>query len=384
MERLRRRLLVTEVKSEGGFFRKTLPSPAVTSAVSFYGGGAGRLAEAGFYRVGPAEKSYRTAEEWWLAGPGEAPAAIAPYLTARFGAADRTVIGSAPAALDGVGAVSLPAGTFVHVRAGPLQLQEGLTAVELDLHLEGISGRCPLTVRVQDPLNGRQELIAADVSLSGAGRARLVLDFPNQVLPEGAYLWLSLAARDAGRIVTGPRGSRLRLLALPWDSALPEALAYRKLLLKGYLHRGSTTRFGDTVPVAVTAGNGDPEDALRELLMTLAQCRWMSPADPELAEYERWLRLRRRDFYRQTGAGINAPLPFLPGRPRLPVQILKREQGDDRGEEGHGHRRHRRVHERDAPHHASRPEQRPRDDPQNGVGTFHCYFPTAVPAAVSN
>src|SRR5205823_2944738 len=118
------------------------------------------------------------------------------------------VISATTAAPDG-GAVPLPARTFVHVTVGPLSFDEGLTALELDLKLDGIPSHCPLTVRVQDPLNGRQELMAADVSVSGAGHVHLILDFPNQVLPAGAVLWLSIAARDGGRIVTGKDGSRV-------------------------------------------------------------------------------------------------------------------------------------------------------------------------------
>src|SRR5205807_682286 len=108
-------------------------TPAVTDVVSFFR--SGRVAEIGFYRVGPPAKPYRAAGEWWLEAPEAAPKEIAPFVTSRFGAADRVVAGAAPSAPAAPGAIPLPAHTFTHVAIGPLSFEEGLTAVELDLQL---------------------------------------------------------------------------------------------------------------------------------------------------------------------------------------------------------------------------------------------------------
>jgi hypothetical protein len=322
-ERQRRRLLVAEVRSEGAFFRKLLPVAAVTRSVSFFGGSERRLAEAGFYRVGAPNKPYRAAEEWWLAAEAGNPAAggavVAPFLAARFGPADRGVVGTMRTAPPTPGSVPLPGGAFVHVLVGPLALEEGLTAVELDLQVEGIRSRCPLTVRVQDPLNGRQELMAADVALSGPGHARLILDFPNQVLPVGAYLWVSVAARDGGRIVTGKEGSRLRLLAVARDSALGEALEYRKLMLRGYLLRLGEEFLRGEMPRAQRASTAQPareaDDAMGELFATLEQCRWLAPDDAEVVEYGRRMGVRWPDppWMRQATSPFRWPPAGGPG-----------------------------------------------------------------------
>src|SRR5207302_7949377 len=156
-EALRKRLLVAEVKSEGGFFRKLLDTPAVTDAVSFIG--CERLAEIGFYRVGSQSKPYRAAGEWWFGAVGSAPKEIAPFVVARFGPADRVVASVAASAPAAPGAIPLAARAFTHFAIGPLTFDEGLTALELDLQVDGLPKSCPLTVRVQDPLNGRQELM---------------------------------------------------------------------------------------------------------------------------------------------------------------------------------------------------------------------------------
>src|SRR5205823_6344190 len=54
-----KRVRITDVVTEGGFFRKLLAGAAVTPAVRFYGGEGGTLADIGFYRVGAPDKPYR-------------------------------------------------------------------------------------------------------------------------------------------------------------------------------------------------------------------------------------------------------------------------------------------------------------------------------------
>ena len=182
-----------------------------------------------------------------------------------------------------------------------------LAAVGLDLRVEGAASSAPFTVRVTDPLNPRSTLMEADFALSRSGRVRLVMDFPDQIVPAGTALSVSVSFDVPVRLVK----PTVELYRAPRERALPEAIEYRKLMMKGLF-----TILSEPRPWNGWNRNTDVEQwfkterlgpHVKELADTIAQCKSLAPNDDTMRQYDEWFWRRKRDLPPFTPKVVNVP-----------------------------------------------------------------------------
>ena len=309
--------LIAEFPGATARTRAWFEQPVRTDRVSFFDLADGRLADVSFFRVGRAVDGPAVTVRWSVAGAGKA-GALDPWLQERFGKADRAAF----ELREGVGkSVSIEAakGKAFHLVSQPLGEEMPLAAVGLDFVVDNAPTPVPFTLAVQDPLNPRSQLLGADFLLSKPGRCRVVLDFPDQVVAKGTPLWLSIRL-DAAAVV---RDVAIELLHVERARAVTEALAYRKLLLKAYFCSLSEARpwngwYEDPHVAKSLGGQWGPQ--LKELLMTLEQCKQLGPKDGLVRQYDEWIwrGYRRR---RKTLPPFEPRIDQAPGAPEWAVVV---------------------------------------------------------------
>lgn len=295
--------LVTEFPgrtASSRFFSKEL---VATDKVSFFDVGDGYIANLSFYRVDAAGVLKATDR---LRAGGALKEAV-PFLKERFRNENRTTY-----TLEKTGkgtAISAVPGKTFHLVSKPFEKQTPLAAIGLDMKVACTAEAVPFTASVQDPLNPRGELFGADFVMNKPGRLRLVLDFPDQVVPAGKSLWVSLSFAFPSQL-SGPEGNApvVELFTVPRDKAIPEALAYRKLLLKGYFDALSEARpwngwYSDERIEQSLKTHLGPQ--LRELRMTLDQCVALGPKDPWVKEFYEWIWRKYRPWREKNKRGVH-------------------------------------------------------------------------------
>ena len=324
--------LICAAASEGNVFRARLDRRVESGTVSFFQRGGefrGKLSDVSFLRLSHGDFP---APEHSLGIGRTAPLdpKVAEWMGIRFGAGQVVVqAGEAMA-----GTLPLRANEFTHVLTPPLDATRGLAAVGLRFRT---AGACLLTVRVQDPLDARRELMGADFAVPRAGDYRVVMDIPDQVLlpPENEWaarpllegplcpagmLWVSLAADAAGPL----EGVRLEIHHAPRETCLPEALAWRKLLLKGVFYTNSephpwtnmTGGRGIRSFTRRTDTYGRFNAGLEETLETVEVCRLLAPQDDIVRQYYEWI-------YGTVGRfpSWTPRIPDAPGAPRWAQRV---------------------------------------------------------------
>ncbi|MBM4031509.1 MAG: hypothetical protein FJ291_06940 [Planctomycetes bacterium] len=269
--------------------------PVATDRVSFFDLKEGRLADVSFFRVG----------RW-----------------------DRTLAIARSLAVD----VAEQKDGLRRLTALPLDKETPLAAIGLDFVVGGVSPRrgprdgdvppttaqapIPFTVAVPDPLNPQRRLFEADFVLSKPGRCRLVLDFPDQIAPKGTALTVDLTIAAAASV------KDVGLVPYPdaRERALTEALAYRKLLLKTCFCSISEARpwTGWYDEARMEKSLADPRwgPQLKELVMTLEQCKQLGPNDDLVRQYDEWI---FRALRRKTMKPWEPKLDAAPGAPEWAV-----------------------------------------------------------------
>lgn len=296
--------------------RAWFDEPVRSRRVSFFDLADGRLADVSFFRVQRGAAGLPKPRRWRVAGACDA-AGVRKWLNDRFDAASRATLRIAP----GPGTPAdfgAEKGKALHLLSEPLAAETPLAAIALDFVVADAPTPVPVTLAVQDPLNPKSQLFGADVVLSKPGRCRVVMDFPDQVVPEGATLWLTVTFGAAASLKDAAAG----LYAVPRDRALPEALAYRKLLLKTYFASLSEPRpwngwYDDR---RVDASLADPRwgPQLQELIMTLQQCKHLGPADDLVRQYDQWTWRQHRQR-RASMPAFQPRIDQVPGAPEWAV-----------------------------------------------------------------
>jgi hypothetical protein len=198
---------------------------------------------------------------------------------------------------------------IVPLAATPLAEETAFAAIAVTLDAEGPT---TFTISVTDPLNPRLELHGADYTVDKSGTVRIVCDFPDQVVPAGSKVSVT---------VTPPvKDARFELYRIPKEQAIAEALAHRKHVLHCLYVPVSEARPwniwnnpGDEQKYfAKPADTGDAlQDRLRpfvrEIVMTLDQCRALDPEgkDPIVRQFHEWM---RRKMLRKSKDGL-PPFP---------------------------------------------------------------------------
>jgi hypothetical protein len=178
----------------------------------------------------------------------------------------------------------------------PASKEAGLAAVGVECEVK--SGN-DFSITVTDPLNPRIELHHADYVATGTGRVNVVCDFPDQVVPAGTKLDVSVTSKSQP-----PKNIRLTQYQIPVEQARPEALEYRKFLLHALYTPVSEPRPwnvwnqpGDDKKYLEKSGDtGDVlQDRLRpwvrDIVMTLDQCRALDPEgkDDVVRQMHQWM-----------------------------------------------------------------------------------------------
>ena len=190
--------------------------------------------------------------------------------------------------------LSLEGGRPVHFVSEPLGDGRGLSAIDLTATISGEAGPRTLTVAVQDPLDPRLDLTWVELEVQVPGRLELQLDVPDQVLLENSQLWLTLRSDKDVQLET----PRFGLHFVPKEQALPEALAWRKLLMKSFYSLLSEPRpwgaYGKR-PREQFYASSRYAGQCPELFMTIDQCHALAPADDTVRQYREWVYLRNLD-----------------------------------------------------------------------------------------
>lgn len=274
--------LLHEFQGRAQTSRALFPERVAATRFSFFGLRDGRIADCAFLRIG-GEAPGQVGEALSAGGPAEV-GDLAEGLTRRFGEEDRATY-----ALSDTGSpIEAPAKRAVHLATAPLAEEVSLAGLDVSLDLLGAPTGCPLTLAIQDPLNPRQELMGVDFALEAGGTLTATLDFPDQVVPAGKRLWLTVTL---GAPVTMER-LEVRLRTVPRVQALPEALAFRKLTMRGLFCELSEARpwtsFRKDTDYEQFRRENHWGEGVMELAETIAQCKALGPEDDTVRCYDEW------------------------------------------------------------------------------------------------
>jgi len=304
---------VSAIESENLAFRRNFDGRVRARRLSFYGKD-GYIADLSFYRVHrPAGAPPGPVLRLPIGQLGQPPKELEPPLGERFGRSQMTCAGAA-AGLQPGSFVLLPY-RHLHIIATDKRPSKGIAAIGFDLSVDGIGDGDLLAVRIQDPLNPNRELAAVDLAVEGSGRHRFVIDIPDQVVIEDVPLWITLAC-GVKATLSGPAEIEIHLV--DEEAALPEAIALRKLLLKGYFYALSEPRPWEGLRQGISIeqyfASSKYQQHLRELYHTLAVCRTLAPEDDVVRQYAEWLhrKIRKLDPF-------PLDVPSIEGVPRWAV-----------------------------------------------------------------
>lgn len=281
-----------------------LPEPIRARRISFFDIEAGAIADVSFYRVeqgGAAEGGVEARS----AGPGKlgllpqpqsefAPESLYRAMKERYGDRHHMIVPLVKQG-DAGSPLMLEKGRPAHLISDPLSPGRGLTAIRLTAKLAGANGDSSLlTVAVQDPLDPRLDLVWVELTVETPGKIDLYLDIPDQVVLAGSRLWLTLRC-DRDLQLSEPRVS---MQFASREQALPEALSWRKLLLRSFFSLLSEPR-----PWGAYARQSRDEfyassryaRQCPELFMTIDHCHALAPGDETVRQYREWVYLRHLD-----------------------------------------------------------------------------------------
>ena len=320
-----------------GFPGVPFPQRVSDTRLSFFydAGVSGPLADVTFLRIdpGPFPPPGSNDLAYSLGPPTTPPAAIDAALVDRFGPGY-----TAHDLQSGGGTnISLAADEFLHLLSPELDSDWGIEAVRLDLDISAIPDDALLTVRLQDVLDPRREVMGADLQVAGPGLYTIRLDAPDQVFlpPEIEWanpprletpiapppvFWLSLSADEAMDL----QGIDVTLHRTDYTNALAEAGDRRMFLLKGLFSNMSEPRpwmnlvNGPSIRGQISSNPTISiyETSLIELLENAELARVLLPGDDIARQYQQWL-------YQNVDKNNPLPPPDLPVDPGAPTWALQ-------------------------------------------------------------
>ncbi len=258
--------------------RVAFPSRVSDRKFSFFGVESGLLADVTFLRI------HRESERlvalgdpvrWTATSVVDAPDELKMALEQQFDDTAPMVVEMSPEGTPGT--IEFRPGRAVHLVSAPLDVEMPLAAVALEAQVESPGSVNPFTVVIHDPLNPHVELMRADFVLLDSERIQCVLNFPDQVLPAGARLWISLSFLGDATL----RDVTVTPYRITRERAVPEALAYRKLQMRGIFSSLSEARpwrrWRRSMDVEQWLDvTGNYASYLRELVTAIETCKWLS------------------------------------------------------------------------------------------------------------
>lgn len=281
--------------------RVSFPTRVLSRKFSFFDVSGGLLADVTFLRVHRGKsflKALGNPIRWFVSSPTTPPQEIVKWLNRQYADHDRTVYAVSPSGH--IGEIAVASNRTVHFVFEPFSKEVALTALSLEATAKPSGAICPLTLVVHDPIDPCVELMRADFTVYGSGRVQIAMDFPDQVLRERDRLWVSLRSLGDLKLTD----ASLTLFTVPKEKAVAQALAYRKLLMKGLFAALSEARpwtrlYRDMDVEQWLQKQGAFEPHLRELFETIDACRWLSgtvtvdgvtvPKDPLVRQYDEWV-----------------------------------------------------------------------------------------------
>ncbi len=293
--------LIAELSGIARVERLSFANRIQSRKFSFFDAGDGLLADLIFLRVHRGGRRLRelgNPVRWFITEPIQPPSEITTQLERRFAEPNRKVFPVSPSGQPTEIAVA-PRQT-IHFVSEPLSKETAITAVGLEATGKSSGTICPLTIIVHDPLNPRVELMRTDFVVHGSGKIKIVMDFPDQVLPERRRIWMSLSS--LGDLIL--RNASITMFAVPREQAIPQALSFRKLLMRGLFAGLSEARPWTSLYRGMDVEQwlkkqGAYEPHLRELFETIEQCKWLcgtvaidnipTAKDPLVRQYDEWV-----------------------------------------------------------------------------------------------
>ncbi|MFN3420431.1 MAG: hypothetical protein ACK40X_01725 [Armatimonadota bacterium] len=318
--------LVAELQGIAKIERVSFTKRILSKRFSFFDVRDGLLADVTFLRVhrdGRRLRELGNPIRWFITKPTQPPSEIATQLQRRFAEPDRKVFSVSPSGQPTEIAVA-PRQT-VHFVSELLPRETAITAIALEANVKSSGTICPLTIIVHDPLNLRVELMRTDFAVHGSGRIQIVMDFPDQVLPERGRIWMSLSS--LGDLVL--RNASIMMFTVPREQAVPQALSFRKLLMRGLFAGLSEARPWTNLYRGIDVEQwlkkqGAYEPHLRELFETIEQCKWLcgtvaidgipTAKDPLVRQYDEWV-----FRYHRTLPPFNPTIDKIPDAPEWAI-----------------------------------------------------------------
>ncbi len=289
---------------------------------SLFGCEGGTVSDLSFYRIERRSQPPAKAESWH-AGPVLTltpptskfdAASLHRAMSERYGAPDRQALSLLPGKAAGK-PLAIEKNHALHFITPPFEEERGLAGVALDCIVHSSSHPLEIMVAVQDPLDPRLDLTWFEWKLDPPGPLRLQLDIPDQVLLPNSRLWLTLRFSEDVAL-TGPDGGApsFALQFVSPAEALPEALAWRKLLLRSFFSLLSEPRpWGAFRKQSREEFFASSRYAAQcpELFLAIDQCHALAPSDPLVRQYREWIYLKNLDRLEPAAAPPRPP----PGTP---------------------------------------------------------------------
>ncbi|MGQ9732368.1 MAG: hypothetical protein ACUVX8_14000 [Candidatus Zipacnadales bacterium] len=274
--------LIWEFPGRARTSRALFPARVPGDRFSFFELEEGRIADCSFLRL-----ESNLPRQAHPLPPAEDPVnteALTEALKRRFGQADRIIYGLRHEDTP----IKVPAKRAIHLLSGPLDDTLALTGVTLHLHVPDAPRGCVLTIAIQDPLNPRQELMGVDFALEEPGELQPILDFPDQIVPPGRRFWLTLTSEAP---ITLERVA-IDAHQVAREQALPEALTFRKFVMKGLFCELSEARQWGLIRKDTNLDQFRKEnhwgEGVVELVETIAHCKELGPKDDTVRQYDEW------------------------------------------------------------------------------------------------
>jgi hypothetical protein len=308
---------ICDVSNPSYAFRRTFPERQKLSRVDLYYTGerpsAGDLCNASFLRLAHGQQ-HTLENPLSITGPAPDSGPFQTWADTRFGKGARLLdLGNGkPQPL------SFSDREFIHLLTPPQSPAQGLDAITFSWTMEAVTDPTYLTFRIQDPLDPRRELMSADCIVDKPGTYELTLDFPDQVflppdlsdfpliygppLAPPSQLWVSVGAQGPAKLTD----LQIELGHIPRTKAFPQAIAWRKLMLKGLFYIMSEPRpwmalyaqekginirkwLATEQPPLVGKRGVSYRKKLKNLFETVEQCRVLAPDDDVVRQYHEWI-----------------------------------------------------------------------------------------------
>ena len=301
--------LIWEFPGQATDSRALFEQPLVARKFSFYNVGDGIIGDLSFFRYRNGLGDLPEPEHYGLRGKAEA----SPMMTTRFGKEDRSAYLFAPGQETASPSLKLSRGQYVHFITPAFPEETPLAAVGINAIVAGINAPVGFTVRVQDPITPRLELCGPDMVLSGGGRMRVVLDGPDQIIPKGHSLWVSVAFQAPVTL----EDATLELYRVSRERALPSALAHRLFLMKSVFICASEARRWATLNPETDLETFFREDQwgkqIKEVFATADHLAYLDPEHDLVRQYQ-WVYYRRKGWPK-----MPTTIDQIPGAPEWAV-----------------------------------------------------------------